>query len=137
MMNEEKYIKEKMGTKNPFTVPEGYFEQLSDRIMSRLPGQDEHTVTDANTMLDAQQKPARTHRLRPWLAAASIAALVAVGATLFFGQKSASTITQENDEALFATNYYGDTYSDTYIEEEANYAMVDNQDIYAFLLADI
>jgi len=36
--------------------------------------------------------------------------------------------------ARAASKYY---YSDTYIEEEANYAMVDNQDIYTFLLADI
>lgn len=119
MMNEEEYIKERMGTKNPFAVPEGYFEQLSDRIMSQL---EESPTKKSGTT---------TRRLRPWIAAASIAAVAAVSATLFFGKNGAATTGQVADEAH--TAYY-DT---NYINEEADYAMVDNQDIYAFLLADL
>jgi hypothetical protein len=33
--------------------------------------------------------------------------------------------------------YVESYYSDSYIDEEADYAMVDNQDIYAYLLAEM
>ena len=32
-MEEEKYISDKLGRRNPFTVPEGYFEQLTTKVM--------------------------------------------------------------------------------------------------------
>ena len=57
MINEEDYIRNKMGNKNPFTVPEGYFEQLTGDIMSKIPAQKEIE----------QQKPALIKRLRPLL----------------------------------------------------------------------
>ena len=37
MMNEEEYLNSKLGKKNPFTVPEGYFEQLTAQVMEKLP----------------------------------------------------------------------------------------------------
>ena len=36
-MDKEINSLEKIGNKNPFKVPESYFEKLSDRIMSQLP----------------------------------------------------------------------------------------------------
>ena len=36
-MNEEKYIEEKVGRRNPFTVPEGYFDTFADQLMASLP----------------------------------------------------------------------------------------------------
>lgn len=130
MMNEEKYFKEQMGSKNPFTVPEGYFEQLSDRIICRLPADEEQSAATHD------KQPAFMRRLRPWLAAASVAAVAVISATLFFGKSSDDMSQRQEDEAMIA---YNDGYNDndTYAEEEADYAMVDNQDIYAFLLAEI
>ena len=32
-MKEDKYIEELVGKRNPFVVPEGYFEQLTDQVM--------------------------------------------------------------------------------------------------------
>ena len=37
MMNEETYLKENVGTRNPFQVPDGYFEQLTQQVMQQLP----------------------------------------------------------------------------------------------------
>lgn len=34
MENEERYIKEKIGDKSPFRVPEDYFDQLASRVMN-------------------------------------------------------------------------------------------------------
>ena len=37
MLKEEKYLNEVMGRKNPFRVPEGYFDDFADRMMEMLP----------------------------------------------------------------------------------------------------
>ena len=55
MENEEKYIREKMGDKSPFRVPEGYFDQLASRVMSQLPEQ--------TTIQPLEQQPRRQSRL--------------------------------------------------------------------------
>lgn len=36
-MKEEDKIQKKIGTENPFRVPEGYFENLTSEVMNRLP----------------------------------------------------------------------------------------------------
>lgn len=122
MMNEEEYLRSRMGTKNPFTVPEGYFGQLTAQVMDRLP----------------EKKPAKVaimKRLRPWLyAAACVCVGVFVAAVAFNqqtedlqGQQQMANMGQEN------VNYY----SDSYIDEAADYAMIDSQEIYSYLLADM
>ena len=122
MMNEEEYLRSRMGTKNPFTVPEGYFEQLTAQVMDRLPEKKPATV-------------AVMKRLRPWLyAAACVCVGVFVAAVAFNqqtedlqGQQQMANMGQEN------VNYY----SDSYIDEAADYAMIDSQEIYSYLLADM
>lgn len=121
MMNEEEYLNSKLGKKNPFTVPEGYFEQLTAQVMERLP----------------EQKPAKTaviKRLRPWLYAAACVCIGVFTTAVLFSNKHDNTKELQQMATLEQENVY---YSDNYIEEEANYAMVDNQDIYACLLADM
>ena len=36
-MNEEKYIEERVGKRNPFRVPDGYFDQFPEQLMNSLP----------------------------------------------------------------------------------------------------
>ena len=40
-MKEEKELFQKIGKENPFKVPEGYFENLTQQVMERLPEKDE------------------------------------------------------------------------------------------------
>ena len=123
MMNEEDYLNSKMGKRNPFTVPEGYFEQLTSQVMQKLP--------EAKA-----EKPALIKRLRPWIyAAACVCVGVFIAAVAFNNnneevrkQMRIATAEQKSVESY---------YSDSYYEDEANYAMVDNQDIYAYLLAEM
>ena len=127
MMNEEEYLKSKVGNRNPFTVPEGYFEQLAQQVMDHIPA----------TTQELKPAPKKTvfKQLRPWLyAAACVCVGVFTAGVLFNSQNDNSkeleqmaTLEQEN------INYY----SDNYIDEEADYAMFDNQEIYACLLADM
>ena len=126
-MNEEEYLKSKVGNRNPFTVPEGYFEQLAQQVMDRIPA--------ATQEVKPAPKKTVFKQLRPWLyAAACVCVGVFTAGVLFNSQNDNSkeleqmaTLEQEN------INYY----SDNYIDEEADYAMFDNQEIYACLLADM
>jgi len=61
----EAKLLERFGQKTPFTVPEGYFENLTGRVMSRV----------------AQRK--RRHLVWRWAAAAVLAGCVAVGGMFF------------------------------------------------------
>lgn len=36
-MKEENELRKKYGAPNPFTVPEGYFENLAGKVMEQLP----------------------------------------------------------------------------------------------------
>lgn len=120
MVNEEKYLREKMGQSNPFKTPEGYFDQFTDRLMKQLP--------------EERQKPAIVRLLRPMLYAAVFVGILILGATFVFNN-SQSSDTQQN--LALATHKTAEpsavTYSDTYIEDAANYAMIDNEEIYAYL----
>ena len=116
-MNEETYIKSRMGTKNPFTVPEGYFDSFTARMMEQLP---ERTVAEA-------PKRARTLSLRPWMYAAACAVMVLFSATVYFSQ----TETAGTPEQVVAS-----TSVENYLDEAADYAMVDNHDIYACLASE-
>ena len=136
MINEEKILREQMGSKNPFRVPEGYFEHLTDKVMQRLP---EETVPAAQTvqMVPTIKKGRSTtllRRLRPLFYAAACLVVAIFGFTLFFNK----TIEKEQPQQVtFANAQQIDTQaSDEYLEEAVDYAMLDNQDIY-YLLAEM
>ena len=103
MIQEEQILKEKVGQRNCFKVPEGYFDQLSASVMDCLP---------------QQEQKARTTVLRKLLyTAASVVIAVLMGVTYYWHQNTA-------DDMMADSNYY---------EEVADYAMIDNIDIYACL----
>ena len=111
MKNEEKYMNEELLRENPFRVPEGYFDNLTDRVMSQLP--------------ERRQK-SRLLPLRPWYyAAASIAFVAIMGFTYHFHQNTAD---EQSAIASVETNT-----ENSYIDEVADYVMFDNTEIYACL----
>lgn len=116
MNNEDLYIIERVGKENPFKVPAGYFDQLTSRVMSQLP---EQTV-----ILLPERKPvSRLVSLRPWLyAAACFVAVVVMGVTLYSYQNVAT------DQQMAVA-----TVESNYMDDAADYAMLDNAEIYACL----
>ena len=56
-MKEENELRKKYGAPNPFTVPEGYFENLAGKVMEQLPEK------------ESQPQPEVTmwERVRPWV----------------------------------------------------------------------
>ena len=114
MSNEEVYIGHQVGKHNPFRVPEGYFDTLTQQVMARLPEQPVAPV-------------ARQRWLRPWLYAAACACVAIFSVTLYFakpdGQQVATTVTPAVNES-------------SYVDQAFDYAMIDNQDIYACLTSE-
>ena len=131
MMNEEEYIRERIGKHNPFTVPDGYFDQLSAQVIDRL--SPVTTAADTDESHTGTGKPAIVRYLRPLLyAAACIVLAIAVGT---FYRNAA---TSDAEQLVAHQQETVTTYSDSYIEDMADYAMLDNEDIYAsLLLADL
>ncbi len=134
-MNEEEYIwKLTKDGHNPFKVPEDYFRQLNDAVLSRL---DETSAEEASgrQSVEAGRRPdvnaaeRRPRSQRLWLYAAAAVLLVVVSTTLYISRPVSESAT---GETLLTSNN-----NESYFDEAADYAMVDNQDIYAMLLADM
>lgn len=111
-----------MGDKSPFRVPEGYFDQLASRVMSQLPEQ--------ATIQQLEQQPRRQSRLvalRPWLyAAACVVAVVVLALTFHFHQR----VVEPYEQPMATVSAPVD---DEYIDDVADYVMLDNTEIYAYL----
>ena len=110
MNNEELFLNEQMPKHNPFRVPEGYFDNFASQVMASLPER-------------AAVKPrAKIVALRPWMYAAACLLVIVMSVAVYFSNITADT----QDAAIMAA-------SDTYIDEAVDYAMIDNEDIYALL----
>ena len=76
--------------------------------------------------------------LRPWLYAAACICVGVFIAAIAFNNRSEVATPQPASQQIAVnepTDY--NYYSDSYIDEEADYAMIDNQEIYACLMADM
>ena len=117
-MNEEMYIQEKVGKRNPFRVPDGYFDNLTAQVMQNLPEQ--------------PKRRAKSVFMRPvFYAAASVCALLVAGAAWMWHpseEVSSAAPVQAKTVALPQQDASGE-----YIDEAADYMMLDNHEIYAYL----
>ena len=109
-MKEDKYIEELVGKRNPFVVPEGYFEQLTDQVMQSLP----------------ERRPrAKSVWMRPvFYAAASVCAVI-FGAGLLYSNHFAEPAPVYSAAKATAV--------ESNIDQAADYVMIDNEDIYSYL----
>ena len=99
---EEKLLS-RFGAERHFTVPDGYFESLTDRVMSRI----------------AQRK--RRRLVWRWAAAAILVGCVATGGLLYENRQQ----TIDNGQ-MTADNIQ-------YIEDALDYSMIDNMSIASYL----
>lgn len=108
-MKEEKYLKEQITKENPFRVPEGYFDSFADQVMAQLP--------------ERKQKAKRV-MLRLWMSVAACLLVVICSVAVYFSKISSNDGVEISQMAVV---------SDSYMDEAADYAMIDNTDIYACL----
>ena len=118
MSNEELHLPP---NNNPFKVPDGYFDNLTERIMQQIP---EETAT---------RKAVRVPLWRRYdfRAAAAVALVVlGVGAYSLFHQKD--TLMSEQ-QATAVAEMNGGVQSAEPIDQVADYIMCDNHDLYAYI----
>lgn len=115
-MEEERNILKKVGTKNPFTVPEGYFENFTQELMSKLPEKDSYLP---------ESEPTLWQRVKPWIYMTAMFVGIMLSVRVFIGepQKDDFPITQAEAEFL----------TDEEWEIIASRTMINNYDLYEFL----
>lgn len=127
-MIEENKLRQHVGTKDPFKVPEGYFDTFADRLQSRI-----------DQMPKAEKKPTKRVHLVPkaWFAAAaSIVIVASVGLSVMLPKWKTG---QADINHLANTELAGTSESDASAMEEAyyfdefDYAMIDNNEIAYYL----
>lgn len=127
MTREENILKERFGKENLFKVPEGYFNHLTERIMENLPEQEVRVIDIRSRQTLWQKLPLR-----------KIAAAVAVVALL--GGGSFWALQHEGDSKMVAHAKQHEqkavSSEDAAFNEMADYAMIDNETIYASLIAE-
>lgn len=125
MIKEEKILTARMGKENHFQVPAGYFDQLTEQVMKQMP---EH---------EARIIPMQEHNLWQKLPLRKIAASVAVicmlggGAMAILNKQQAHPSQQAGMTAQKQLSTEDATF-----DEMANYTMMDNEAIYASLIAE-
>lgn len=130
-----------MDKRNPFTTPKGYFENLTERVMSQLPEEplSEQQETACKTV-ELKSSKRSIHRSRiTWFITTAAAACIA-GAIFFISTSGPDlpqgTGTQSTQQALAQNTNNMDEdfgYDEQYSEEALNYALVDEADIYSYL----
>ena len=115
-MREEENILKKVGTENPFKVPEGYFENLTSEIMAFIPEETRTKVVKMPTLWD---------RMKPW---AYMAAMF-VGAAMLIRIGSSSNEPAITNQLALDDNELEMEYISTIVDG----AMMDDYSLYMFL----
>ena len=127
MTREENILKERFGKQDPFKVPDGYFDHLTERIMENLPEQEVRVIDIRSRQTLWQKLPLR-----------KIAAAVAVTALL--GGGTFWALQHEGDGKMMAHvkkhEQKAVSSEDAAFNEMADYAMIDNETIYASLMTE-
>ena len=92
-MNPEEKILQKIGKKNPFTVPENYFENFTQELMDKLPAKEAVLQTEAPTLWQ---------RVKPWLYMAAMFCGIMLSVRIFVDnpQQEEFPISQAEAEML-------------------------------------
>jgi hypothetical protein len=117
-MKEEDNIRKKVSTENPFTVPEGYFDNLTDEIMSKLPEKEEILPT---------KELSTWAKIRPWLYMAAM--FIAILLPIRYMVNS----TKPKDPALAIISSDNEQVTDEYIDAILDHAMMDDYTLYNYL----
>ncbi len=114
MMNEEKYLEQRIPKHNPFRVPEGYFDSFAAQVMERLPEQ---------APAKHEEPKAKRVLLRPWMYAAACLIVAVFCVAVYFSHINSESAQAPQQMAV----------TDSYIDEAVDYVMLDNAEIYSYL----
>ncbi len=116
-MEKEDHILKKAGTKNPFTVPNGYFEKFTQDLMTHLPEKD-------TSMLYSE--PTLWERVKPWIYMTAMFCGIMLSVRIFVGEPKKvefPTITQADAESITEAEW----------EIIVSQSMISDYDLYEYL----
>ena len=122
MIAEEKYLEDKYGKKQPFKVPNGYFDSFAENLMDKLP----------------EQQPVMTPHISMWRKWRKLRLTVAVAASVCAVMFSVMTFmhnTKPTHSPLASNHTTKTVTNDSYntLDVAAAYTMLDNDDIYVLV----
>lgn len=113
-MSDESKLKDKVGTENPFRVPEGYFDAFQQQLLASLPER-----------AAAESVPVRVPiwtKLCPWLSAAAVVCGVVLAVGVFRGfEKSEKSILAEGAEQTLSEEEMSDFMATSFFDEYTLY----------------
>ncbi len=118
LMKEEDNLLKKIGTENPFRVPEGYFDGFTSDLMSRLPEKEK---------TDVRREPTTWEKVRPWLYMAAMF----VGAALIIRVASPGETVLEGQQQQIAADE--SDIEMEYIRVAIENTMMDDYSLYVYL----
>ena len=120
MNKDERFIEERFGKKCSFKAPENYFDDFASQLMPMLPEKE-------NTRIVYMQSPFKRYFKMAALVAASVISVV-LGINIYVGHErpTNSSAIEAKANKTVETEY-------TAFDEVANYSMIDNEDIYAYV----
>ncbi len=118
-MKDEEFLKQKLGQKNPFKAPEGYFEGLTQRLVDTLPEVPSSYVAPQTVTLWQKVKPF------VYMAAffAGAALLVRAGSNFLSPSKA-----EVDGDAVYETRLISDLLDNTMTDTYSLYLMLDEED---------
>lgn len=130
MINEEKILSSCLGKDNHFKVPEGYFDHLMEQVMGQLPEQEAQVID-----IQRHTSAIRWHTPAIRRIAAAVAVVALLGGGIFMTVRHQPTHTSSMAQTgEVQVKQVGS--EDAAFEEMANYTMMDNETIYASLIAE-
>ena len=128
----EELLKQKFGQENPFKVPEGYFDNFASNFMKQLP---EETPKAVEVEMPVTKRTWITP-MRRFAIAASFAAVL-FGAATYYASTGVNNDNATQAEMASSTLKNTETKSvqtDYMMEEMVDFAMIDNAEIYSYLI---
>lgn len=110
MMNKKHPKTDEIGNKNPFKVPEGYFDKLNQQLLEQLD----------TTEVEVARKVNMWDRVKPWIYLAAMFCGIALMFNIFYNN-------QPDSEDRFAESLHKSHYQSVILSEE------DYDDFYDFL----
>ena len=130
-MESTNHLQKEYGTQRPFTVPENYFSELSSRVMAQIPAEEQK-----ETVVEVKPRRATLRYLRPLAAAAMTIGVVLIGCLAYQEFDGAQGKHSLVDSHLAQGAHEASASSEDDFDQAADYFMIDESDMYAYLASE-
>lgn len=130
-MESTNHLQKEYGTQRPFTVPENYFSELSSRVMAQIPAEEQKEA-----VVEVKPRRATLRYLRPLAAAAMTIGVVLIGFLAYQEFDGAQGKHSLANSHLAQGAHEAAASSEDDFDQAADYFMIDESDMYAYLASE-